>query len=107
MFHTQVRLPDGERLTTDQWQYVADVIETKPRDSPAQPRRLCSMSTKQSGDTHMHVGWSVSTERIHDRQPLAFFKLRLKEVCRELESELGFERRSEMIANDRRWPNPR
>src|SRR5580693_9303017 len=29
LFHTQVRLPDGERLTPEQWERVADRIESK------------------------------------------------------------------------------
>jgi len=88
LFHAQVRLPDGERLTREQWQFVADRIEAK-LGLTGQPRAIVFHVNEQSGDTHMHLGWSRIDEETMTAKPMAFFKLRLKEVSRELESALG------------------
>ncbi len=87
MFHAQVRLRDGERLTPDQWRLVADRIESKLGLS-GQARAIVFHVNQQTRDTHMHIGWSRIDEETVTARNLAFFKLRLKEVARELESEL-------------------
>jgi hypothetical protein len=48
----------------------------------------------------MHVAWSRMDETTLKARPLPFFKLRLKEVCRELEIELGLTQ----VRNDRERP---
>ncbi len=91
MFHAQVRLPDGEGLTHEQWQFAAESNRSKARASPhGQPRAIVFHVNEQSGDTHMHqLGWSRIDDETMTAKSLAFFKLRLKEVSRELETELG------------------
>jgi Ti-type conjugative transfer relaxase TraA len=99
LFHTYVRLVDGERLTSEQWHHVADRIERKLGLS-GQPRAITFHVNERSGDAHMHVGWSRIDEETMTARNLAFFKLRLKEVSRELESELGLT----PVSNHRQHP---
>ena len=85
-FHCQVRTPAGESLTREQWERVADRIEKK-LGLTDQPRAIAFHL--KDGHEHMHVAWSRIDEETLKAKPLPFFKLRLKEVCRELEIELG------------------
>jgi hypothetical protein len=85
-FHVQVRTPVGETLTRAQWEHVADRIEAKVGLS-GQPRAI-AFHLKE-GHEHMHVAWSRIDDVAMKAIPLPFFKERLKEVCRELEAELG------------------
>jgi hypothetical protein len=86
-FHAQVRNPDGEELTRAQWLQVADRIETKLGYS-GQARAIAFHTDEKTGHEHMHVAWSRIDEDTLQAKPLPFFKLRLKELCRELETEL-------------------
>jgi hypothetical protein len=88
LFHAQVRCPDGEHLSREQWQHVANRIESK-LGLAGQARAITFHINEQTGDAHMHVGWSRIDEETMTAKNLAFFKLRLKEVSRELETELG------------------
>jgi hypothetical protein len=88
-FHCQVRTPAGENLTRKQWELVADRIERK-LGLTGQPRAI-AFHLKE-GHEHMHVAWSRIDQDALTARPLPFFKLRLKEVCRELEVELGLTR---------------
>lgn len=90
-FHVQVRNPDGEELTRAQWERVANRIETK-LGLTGQPRAIAFHTYDKSGHEHMHVAWSRIDQDTLKAIPLPFFKLRLKEVCRELEIELGLTR---------------
>ena len=56
-FHVQVRNPDGEELSRDQWLRVADRIETK-LGLTDQPRAICFHVDETTGHEHMHVAWS-------------------------------------------------
>lgn len=86
-FHVQVRNPEGETLTREQWGRIADRIESKLGYSE-QPRAIAFHRDEETGHEHMHIAFSrINTETMTAR-PLPFFKLRLKEACRELESEL-------------------
>ncbi|HEY1757670.1 MAG TPA: AAA family ATPase [Bryobacteraceae bacterium] len=98
-FHVQVRTPNGENLTCEQWERVADRIESK-LGLTDQPRAIAFHFDEKSGHEHMHVAWSRIDDETMTARPLSFFKLRLKEVCRELENELGLTR----VTNDRRGP---
>lgn len=98
-FHVQVRTPDGESLTREQWELVADRIESKV-GLTNQPRAIAFHFDEKSGHEHMHVAWSRIDDESMTARPLPFYKLRLKEVCRELENELGLTR----VTNDRRGP---
>ena len=88
-FHCQVRNPAGEHLSRDQWERVADRIERK-LGLTDQPRAIAFH--KKNGQEHMHVAWSRIDDETMTAKPLPFYKLRLKEVCRELEKELGLTR---------------
>jgi hypothetical protein len=90
-FHVQVRNPDGEELTRDQWRRVADRIETK-LGLTNQPRAICFHTNEDTGHEHMHVAWSRIDADTMRAVPLPFFKERLKAVSREMEIELGLTR---------------
>jgi Ti-type conjugative transfer relaxase TraA len=98
-FHVQVRTPDGENLTTQQWERVANRIESK-LGLTEQPRAIAFHTNQETGHTHMHVAWSRIDDETMTARHLPFFKLRLKEVCRELEVELGLTR----VTSERRGP---
>jgi hypothetical protein len=88
LFHVQVRNPAGEHLTREGWERVADRIESK-LGLTDQPRAIAFHREVATGDEHMHVGWSRIDDETMTAKTLSFFKLRLKEVSRELETELG------------------
>lgn len=87
-FHVQVRNPEGEELTRPQWERVADRIEAKLGYS-GQPRAIAFHRDEATGHEHMHLAFSRIDDATMTMKPLPFFKLRLKEVSRELEQELG------------------
>lgn len=95
-FHVQVRNPEGEDLTRAQWLRVAEAIEHK-LGYDGQPRAIAFHTDEKTGHEHMHVAWSRIDEATLQAKPLPFFKLRLKEVSRELEAELGLTR----VSSDR------
>lgn len=102
LFHVQVRNPEGENLTREQWRQVAERIE-RINGLTDQPRAIAFHTDKKTGHEHMHVAWSRIDDEAMRARPLPFFKLRLKEVCRELEIELGLTR----VRNDRERPEIR
>lgn len=86
-FHTYVRLVEGESLSRDQWLYVADRIE-KQLGFDDQPRAL-AFHHLPDGATHLHIAWSrVDLEHECAIDP-GLYKLKLKEISRQLEKELG------------------
>jgi len=91
LFHVQVRNPEGEELTRAEWEQVADRIGSKLGYSD-QPRAMAFHIDKKSGHEHMHLAWSRVDEETMTAKPLPYFKLRLKEVCRELEDTLDLTR---------------
>jgi hypothetical protein len=99
-FHVQVRNPQGDRALTDaEWERVADRIE-RINGLKDQPRAIAFHTDTKTGERHMHVAWSRMDEVTLKARPLPFFKLRLKEVCRALEQELGLTK----VRNDRERP---
>jgi hypothetical protein len=99
-FHCQVRNPVGEHLTRQQWEQVASRIESK-LGLTDQPRAI-AFHIKDDHE-HMHIAWSRIDHETMKAKPLPFYKLRLKEVCRQLEPELGLS----MVRNERRPEEPR
>ena len=99
LFHTFVRNPEGEHLSRDQWERVANRIESKLGLSD-QPRAIAFHRDEATGHEHMHIGWSRIDEDTMTAKALPFFKLRLKEVSRELEAELGLT----PVRNEREGP---
>lgn len=87
-FHVQVRSPKDEHLTREQWAVVADRIEAK-LGFDDQPRALVFHA--KGGQEHLHIVWSrIDTDRMQAIDP-GLYKNKLKEVCRELEQELGLQ----------------
>ena len=90
-FHVQVRNPEGEELSREQWRRVADRIESK-LGLTGQPRAIAFHTSEKTGHEHMHVAWSRIDGDTMTARPLRFFKERLKEVSRELEKTLDLTR---------------
>jgi hypothetical protein len=87
-FHLQVRLPDGEKLNFRQWEQIANRIEQTLRFE-GQPRAIVFHTSRETGDTHMHIAWSRIDEQTMKAKAVPFFKLALKEVTKDLEHEFG------------------
>jgi hypothetical protein len=95
-FHTQVRLPEGEQLTREQWLQVADRIEQQ-LGFEGQGRAVAFHTYRHSGETHMHIAWSrIDLEQMKAIDP-GLYKNQLKELCRDLEHELGLTK----VSNER------
>ena len=88
MLHVSVRNADGERLTDEQWLQVADRMEAKLGLS-GQKRGIVLHTNEETGDAHMHIGWSLVDEETSTLKRVPFFVVRLREVCREMEREFG------------------
>jgi hypothetical protein len=98
-FHVQVRNPEGEALTREQWIYTADRIE-RMLGLKDQPRAITLHIDEKTGHEHMHVAWSRIDEETLTAKRLPFYKERLKKVCRELEEHFGLTR----VPNERESP---
>ena len=98
-FHVQIRNREGEVLTRQEWEQVANRIETK-LGLTGQPRAIAFHTNEKTRHEHMHVVFSRIEEDSLKARPLPFFKLRLKETARELEMEMGLER----VKNERDGP---
>jgi hypothetical protein len=98
-FHCQIRNPEDEELTRDQWLHVANRIESK-LGLTGQPRAIAFHTDLKTGHEHMHVAWSRIDDETLTARPLPFFKERLKQVSRELERDLGLTR----VRNERDGP---
>lgn len=85
-YHAQIRTPDGETLTKEQWLEVARRIEDR-LGLTDQPRAIAFHD--KDGHEHMHVAWSRIDEKTMTAKELKFDHLKLKEVCREIERDMG------------------
>jgi hypothetical protein len=56
-----------------------------------QPRAISFHINEQTGDEHMHVAWSRIDQETLRAKELPYFKLRLKQISRELETHFGLE----------------
>jgi relaxase-like protein len=90
-FHVQVRNPNGEELTRAQWERIANRIESK-LGLTGQPRAIAFHTGEADGHEHMHIAWSRIDQDTMTARPQPYFKLRLKEVSRELEIKLNLTR---------------
>ena len=88
LFHVQIRIQDGERLTREQWEHAATSIE-QAVGFAGQPRAIVFHTYQYTGDVHMHIAFSRIDEETMTAKPVPYFKLVLKEVTRDLEQELG------------------
>lgn len=98
-FHVQVRTPDDEELSKEEWRRVVDRIEAKLGLS-GQPCAIAFHADEETGHEHMHVAWSRIDAETMTARPLPFFKERLKEVARQMEKELDLTR----VRNERDSP---
>jgi hypothetical protein len=89
--HIQVRNPEGENLSREQWLRVANRIESK-LGLTGQPRAIAFHTDLRTGHEHVHLALSRIDGETLTARPLPFSKMRLKEVCRELEITLGLTR---------------
>lgn len=85
-YHCQVRTPDGEELTREQWQAVADRLERR-LGLDDQPRAI-AFHTKD-GHEHMHIAWSRIDEDTLTARELKFDHRKLMNACRDIEQEMG------------------
>ena len=87
-FHVQTRLAPGEQLTREQWERVFD-REEKRLGFSGLPRAWSFHVNEKTGEMHAHMAWfRVDAETGTARDP-GLFKLRLMEVARASEIELG------------------
>src|SRR5580692_8217722 len=56
-FHVQVRNPETDSLTRDQWEYTADRIE-RMLGLKDQPRAIAFHIDQRTGEEHVHIAWS-------------------------------------------------
>jgi len=87
-FHLSLRNRDEERLDRSQWEYAANSIE-RTLGLTDQPRAVAFHTSEDTGHSHMHIAWSRIDQETLTAKPLPFFKLRLKQVCRDLEKRFG------------------
>ena len=87
-FHVSVRNPEGDNLDRSQWDVVANCVE-RMLGLTDQPRAVAFHTAADTGHAHMHIAWSRIDQETLTAKPLPFFKLRLKQICRELENRLG------------------
>lgn len=99
LFHVQIRLPEHERLTPEQWEHAADRAE-KRLGLTGQPRAITFHINDKTGERHMHVGWSLIDAEEMKAKPVPFFKFRLKSLARQLENEFDITR----VKNERDGP---
>jgi hypothetical protein len=98
-FHVQVRNPEGESLTREQWLAVADRHERKLALT-GQPRAISFHTDERTGHEHMHVAWSRIDAGTMTAKALPFFKTRLKQTSRELELHFNLTQ----VRNEREGP---
>ena len=99
LFHVQIRLPEHERLTREQWERAADRTE-KRLGLTGQPRAITFHINDKTGERHMHVGWSLIDAEEMKAKPVPYFKFRLKALARDLENEFDITR----VKNERDGP---
>ena len=88
-FHCYVRLPEGEALERFQWRQVADRIEHQ-LGFDGQGRAVAFHHGAEG--THLHIAWSrVDLEHERAIDP-GLYKLKLKDISRQLEKEFGLTR---------------
>ena len=87
-FHVQIRNPQGEALSREQWEYTANRIE-RMLGLKDQPRAIAFHIEEQTGDRHMHIAWSRIDDETMTARPLPYYKERLKKISRELELHFG------------------
>jgi hypothetical protein len=102
-FHVHFRGAAGEgaKLSRADWLAIAERCDRAlGRHMDGQPRAVSLHTDRQTGDMHMHLGYSLVRETEDGRlyvQKLGLYKLRLKEVSREIERDYGLK----IVSNER------
>jgi Relaxase/Mobilisation nuclease domain len=105
-FHVQLRGAHGEglKLTDAQMLEIADRCDTA-LGLAGQPRAASLHINRQTGDRHLHLGYSLVAEsedgRLYVRK-LGLYKNKLKALSRELEKDYGLQ-----IVSNERQPHDR
>jgi Relaxase/Mobilisation nuclease domain len=86
--HVQVRLPDPDELSREQWHETANRIQAR-LGLTGQPRADVYHVDEKTGKMHLHLAISLIDEQTLKVKPLPYFKLRLKSLARELEKEFN------------------
>jgi hypothetical protein len=102
-FHCYIRLAPGERLTRRQWIEVVGARAERTLGFSGQPCAISFHIDKATGEMHLHLAWSRIARRADGRlyalDP-GLYKLKLKELSRALEQELGLRIISSARASD-------
>jgi hypothetical protein len=105
-FHAHFRSADGEgkTLSRAQWLEIADRCDRK-LGLGGQPRAASLHIDRKTGDMHMHLGYSLVAEGRGGQlyiKKLGLYKIKLKELCREIERDYGLR-----ILDNERQPGDR
>jgi hypothetical protein len=99
-FHCYIRLAPGERLTRRQWIDVVGARAERQLGFTGQPCAISFHIDEATGERHLHLAWSRIAHRADGRlcaiDP-GLYKLKLKELSRALEKELGLK----IVSSDR------
>jgi hypothetical protein len=99
LFHIQIRLPEGEQMTREQWdQTTARTLKTAGLQG--QPYARVFHTDEKTGEIHCHLGVSLIDEQTHHAKAVPFYKLRFKALARKLEVEFDLTR----VKNERDSP---
>lgn len=104
-FHCYIRLAPGERLTRQQWIEVVGARAERALGFAGQPCAMSFHIDRATGARHLHLAWSRIARREDGRLCAVdpgLYKLRLKELARALEQELGLK-----IVSSERQPGDR
>ncbi len=103
-FHAQLRSVDGEgvkKLSRADWLAIADRCDRALGPAMSeQPRAVSLHIDRQTGDMHMHLGYSLVRETDDGRffvQKLGLYKVKLQDLAREIEKDYGLT----IISNER------
>ena len=104
-FHCYVRLAPGERLTRQQWIEVVAARAERTLGFTGQPCAMSFHIDRATGARHLHLAWSRiacrADGRLYALDP-GLYKLKLKELSRALEQQLGLK-----IVSSERQPGDR
>jgi hypothetical protein len=100
-FHVHFRGAHGEgiKLSDTQWREIADRCD-KALGMEEQPRAASLHINRQTGDKHLHIGYSLVRENADGDlyvQKLGLYKNKLKRLAREIEREYGLK----IVSNER------
>ena len=82
LFHVQVRLPDGEQITREQWEHNHGPRFENIPDWKASPRPCVSRRRDRPASYISTWRFQPIDDETLKAKPLPFFKLRLKALAR-------------------------